>query len=456
MVLSGSGCAKSGPVTSELKDAYTKVNEPKGYQDPQKAIQLLEKHLQDWLATAGRKKLTFGEEVGLAIAALQFMKEEQAREERTLETQTELSLKPGHSYSFRLQSFCVHAGKDRPIAGDGFRVGPMKGPAAAWLPDIINKYKGLHISQDRTQVLIWALLAGARFDDLDGEEKADLLRIFPNAAIRFGNRRVENQMQSLFSQFIPSYVQNAMSEYENVRAWTQTLKGDYDEIARIMAPMPFRTEPIPMGWGRTSSGIETKAESLEGYSSVQINLFLSNSAPTSVPFRPADMIAIPSRGQRLAISGNKAENDPLSRLASSGLDQVAPQKLTQEEKNFIREHPIDAAQIYINSLTAIDMTSEIFPNGEGMHNGSADAFRHFSWAALNAQSVGVDQARAFMVAHEQKPGEPMAERDMDLSNNEKGFAFMGEAKGRQSDQQISDAAWKAVNSGKLKVLMQGQ
>ncbi len=65
-----------------------------------------------------------------------------------LNTSGQLKLKPGFSYEFTLESFCVQTGAVRPIKGDGLFLGDIEGPAKAWLPKILSQYKSTNITQN--------------------------------------------------------------------------------------------------------------------------------------------------------------------------------------------------------------------------------------------------------------------------------------------------------------------
>lgn len=90
--------------------------------------------------------------------------------------------------------------------------------------------------------------------------------------------------------------------------------------------------------------------------------------------------------------------------------------------------------------------------GEGsLHNGAGDAFRHCFWAALLARDIGTANALQFMKAHEDVPGNPALEKEMDLHNNGIGAAI-GSASGRDSDAVLEKKCLDALVIGRLRVL----
>lgn len=89
-----------------------------------------------------------------------------------------------------------------------------------------------------------------------------------------------------------------------------------------------------------------------------------------------------------------------------------------------------------------------FPH-DSMHNGKADGFRHCYWNALMTHRIDVEQAKAVADAHEDKPDQPPAEKDMDLHNNQVG-RDIGSTSG--SEGASRDLCRNAAINGALKTL----
>lgn len=95
-------------------------------------------------------------------------------------------------------------------------------------------------------------------------------------------------------------------------------------------------------------------------------------------------------------------------------------KLSSSEKAFIREHPYIAFCFYRNAARARVLSEQYYP---GTAVGSMqDAFRHAYWSALNAYDYGESLARRFGDAHEDVDNQKEDEREMDLYNNNYGYA----------------------------------
>ncbi|HEX4917499.1 MAG TPA: hypothetical protein VFV43_06355 [Limnobacter sp.] len=74
-----------------------------------------------------------------------------------------------------------------------------------------------------------------------------------------------------------------------------------------------------------------------------------------------------------------------------------------------------------------------------LHNGAGDAFRHCYWSALLARDIGPEDAFEFTTAHEERPGLPEEEIEMDLFNNRVGIDI-GLGSSQESDFVVASRA----------------
>ncbi len=227
-------------------------------------------------------------------------------------TQSELSanggidLMPGQSYSFKIQSFCVHPGAYRPITGDGFRVGEMRGKASKWLPEILEKLPNVKVSQNRIQSLIWNLLAGAHYDELNEEDKRNLDLFFDDGIRRFGSSTLNDIGASIFKSVVPNEIEETIEEFSSFKEQVLRYQDDFKKLESILAPKSNRSKPIPVGWMRMKEGYLLKVTS-HGYNETRIDIYVpeegSNRKPQSkFLFKLSNLVALPSISQRLALS----------------------------------------------------------------------------------------------------------------------------------------------------------
>ena len=129
------------------------------------------------------------------------------------------------------------------------------------------------------------------------------------------------------------------------------------------------------------------------------------------------------------------------------------QGLNEGDKAIIAKYPKDALIVYKAKDTVDDLTQKVF--GKAGRNDESDAFRHFIWAGLLVKELGQKRAELFLTAHEQDPGQPASERDMDIANNKMGIEFSNNElkQGNKIElDALEKAALKALKDNRLKVL----
>jgi hypothetical protein len=86
-------------------------------------------------------------------------------------------LKAGY-YEFNAQSYCLHAGTHGPGGGDGYLYAPTLGSAEEAVIAIRqNSYQHPDIPQQDIQVLLWAIVARARFETLGPRQREVAARL---------------------------------------------------------------------------------------------------------------------------------------------------------------------------------------------------------------------------------------------------------------------------------------
>ena len=213
---------------------------------------------------------------------------EQDALESEIEQTGELGLDVGRSYSFDLESYCVHAGVARPAHGDGLRIAPMRGAATSWIADILRTQGIKDVPQNQVQYLIWALLSDVRFDELSSEDQATLLRFYPDAATRFGNRRLERLASGALQNIFPD-LPDSISSLADLRGQILGLRDNAQALEALLAPDSGRTQSLEVGWFKMDEGYFIHVTA-DGFSQVHFDLYV----PPSVGVRN------PSSVQRLA------------------------------------------------------------------------------------------------------------------------------------------------------------
>ncbi len=105
-------------------------------------------------------------------------------------------------------------------------------------------------------------------------------------------------------------------------------------------------------------------------------------------------------------------------------------QLQPAEQRFIMFNPQYAFTIKNSRKKAFSETRKRF--GHNGRNDISDAFRHCFWAAILCRDLGYETAKEFLTAHEERIGNPVAQKAMDLYHNELGLEVGKLARGTES------------------------
>ena len=126
-------------------------------------------------------------------------------------------------------------------------------------------------------------------------------------------------------------------------------------------------------------------------------------------------------------------------------------KLHPKEQDFVFWNPISAMKIEENSNEATQKTIENY--GYNGWRDESDAFRHACWNAINAQTVGEDDARTFGDAHEYSTPIDQIDSDliMDIHNNDVGVEI-GKNNPNASPEQLATIIKEKIKNGELLIV----
>ncbi|MGB0454061.1 MAG: DUF6973 domain-containing protein [Bacteriovoracaceae bacterium] len=125
----------------------------------------------------------------------------------------------------------------------------------------------------------------------------------------------------------------------------------------------------------------------------------------------------------------------------------------KKEAILIMQDPYAAFQMYRSMKDAYQLTAKTFP-GMFARNNKVDAFRHFVWSGISTARLGKERAKKFLDAHEEKPGQPKIEREMDLHNNNKGMIVGEKLRGKKDLLNlISQKALEAIKKNELRIIV---
>src|SRR5918999_6194941 len=104
-------------------------------------------------------------------------------------------LQPGY-YELQTQSYCLKAGTHGPGDGDGYLYAPPKGPAEDVVMTVVrNSVNRPEIHQHKIQALLWAIIARAKFEDLQPDLKATASQLLTPRQLASLNRSALDVLQ---------------------------------------------------------------------------------------------------------------------------------------------------------------------------------------------------------------------------------------------------------------------
>ena len=219
-------------------------------------------------------------------------------------------------YEFKDQSYCLKAGTHGPGGGDGYGFAPPKGPAEDAVMSIVrNSVQHPEIHQHDIQILLWAIIARSKFEDLQPELKLTAAKLLTASQLARLNRNamnflpapIMNQVKSSF----PPFIQQIAEAENQLRSMLTSGNASYTEMERVavlsgIAPKGDGSIEIPSGrWFLHPDGYYVRYLP-SGYSTTLLEIWVpQGSHAVGKEFDPATHIAVPGNTarQRLIQSG---------------------------------------------------------------------------------------------------------------------------------------------------------
>ncbi|WP_295903102.1 DUF6973 domain-containing protein [uncultured Bdellovibrio sp.] len=237
--------------------------------------------------------------------------------------------------------------------------------------------------------------------------------------------------------------------YASFRGLLNEADVNYREIEERVSPQSDRKEAIPVGWVKTPEGYFIQLTS-KGYKETHVKIYAPESVKIGTHFKPSAHLAIPTKGQMIALS--KVVIDKyLKSYADKGAYYLTGVRLNDAEKELVAKYPMDAAHIAYLTAVAGYITRKNFPEDEHIDN-KADAFRHYYWAGMVGKQLGDEKGRKFLDAHESDPDNPDKEKRMDLYNNNEGLKFSKNYKGKDFEEDLEKSGLDKIKNRELKWL----
>jgi hypothetical protein len=224
-------------------------------------------------------------------------------------------LQPGY-YVMQDQSYCLKAGTHGPGEGDGYLFAPPKGPAEDAVMTVVrNSVNQPDIHQHDIQSLLWAIVARAKFEDLQGNLKSVASRLLTPRQLASLNRSALDVLQgnALTDALggVPEPLRQIAQAEAQLRQMLTTPGASFAEMERVAvlsgnAPLGPGSQSVPSGrWSIHPDGYYVRYIP-SGYSSTRVEIWVPQGSPAvGKEYDPATHIAVPGNTarQRLIQSG---------------------------------------------------------------------------------------------------------------------------------------------------------
>jgi hypothetical protein len=230
-------------------------------------------------------------------------------------------LQPGY-YKMQTQSYCLKAGTHGPGEGEGYLYAPPLGPMDDIVIAIVrNSVNHPSIDQHDIQLLLWAIIARAKYENLDNNIKLIASQLLSPAQLATINRTgldaVPESLRRKAINAAPAPLRAALEAEAQLRNMFYAGTSSYNEMERVavlagVAPMGEGSLNIPKGrWSLHPDGYYVRYIPT-GYSSTAVEIWLPQGSPAvGKEYDPATHIAVPGNTarQRLIQSGRqRSEN----------------------------------------------------------------------------------------------------------------------------------------------------
>lgn len=224
-------------------------------------------------------------------------------------------LQPGY-FNLQTQSYCLKAGTHGPGGGDGYLYAPTKGPAEDPVMTVVrNSVQHPEIGQQDVQVLLWAIIARAKFEDLQPEMKTTASRLLTPRQLASLNRSALDVLSgnALTDALggVPEPLRQIAQAEAQLRQMMTTPGASFAEMERVAvlsgaAPLGEGSVNVPSGrWSLHPDGYFVRYLP-SGYSSTRVEIWVPQGSPAvGKEYDPATHIAVPGNTarQRLIQSG---------------------------------------------------------------------------------------------------------------------------------------------------------
>lgn len=225
-------------------------------------------------------------------------------------------LTPGFYQTINL-SYCLKAGTNGPAKGDSYGNAPILGKMddvvesilvksqEMWRNTETNKLKSNAISQKDVQLLLWAIIARASFEDMQNKTKATALALLtPEQIVKLNGGAVKSAVNLATDKGLvdkPVWLRKMEETEQSLRGLYKSSTSTYEDFERLAVLTGLNTEaqPVAFGtWFKHKDGFYIRYEP-QGYSRTTVKIYVPEKKEVDLAI--TGVIATPSDSrQRLA------------------------------------------------------------------------------------------------------------------------------------------------------------
>ena len=218
-------------------------------------------------------------------------------------------LAPGY-YTMTAQTYCLKAGTYGPTGGNAYLYAPLKGPQKKTVEAILrNSVDHPDIAQRDVQVLLWAIIARAKFENLNSRSKIVAARLLTSRQLASLNRNAldvltNRQVQGLIGG-VPRPVGAVLEAEADMRRMLSrgSSYSDLETVAVLTGAVPLgegsRTDIPANRWDRHPDGYWVRYDPT-GYSRTTVEIYVPEDA-NGAKYDPAVSVAVPANTSRQRI-----------------------------------------------------------------------------------------------------------------------------------------------------------
>jgi len=221
-------------------------------------------------------------------------------------------------YEMHTQSYCLKAGTHAPNPGDhgdGYIYAPTRGPAEDHVLSILrNSVSHPDIPQHEIQVLLWAIIARAKFNEMTPSYQRTAARLLTPQQLATLNRSALDIAGPILERAIaeaPPLVRQVLEAERDIRRQVTNPNSTFADLERVavlagLAPRGEGSIDVPSGrWSLHPDGYYIRFQP-HGYSYTVTQIWVPQGSPAvGREYDPATVIAMPGNTarQRLVQSG---------------------------------------------------------------------------------------------------------------------------------------------------------